>query len=67
MTALLSKIDSELELKLDPKLNRPSDTPVLIGDYSKLLEQTGWEPCIALAQTIEDTIESTRALMTQER
>ena len=63
----MSKIDSELELKLDPKLNRPSDTPVLIGDYSKLHEQTGWEPRIEFDQTIEDTIESTRALMTQER
>ena len=66
-TTLLSKIDSELELKLDPKLHRPSDTPVLIGDYSKLHKQTGWEPDIEFDQTIEDTIESTRALMTQER
>ena len=66
-TTLLSKIDSELELKLDPKLHRPSDTPVLIGDYSKLHKQTGWEPHIEFDQTIEDTIESTRTLMTQER
>ena len=66
-TTLLSKIDSELELKLDPKLHRPSDTPVLIGDYSKLHKQTGWEPRIEFDQTIEDTIESTRALMNQER
>ena len=66
-TTLLNKIDSELELKLDPKLHRPSDTPVLIGDYSKLHKQTGWEPHIEFDQTIEDTIESTRALMTQER
>jgi len=65
-TTLLSKIDSELELKLDPKLHRPSDTPVLIGDYSKLHKQTGWEPRIEFDQTIEDTIESTRALMNQE-
>ena len=66
-TTLLNKIDSELELKLDPKLHRPSDTPVLIGDYSKLHERTGWEPLIEFDQTIEDTIESTRALMTRER
>ena len=66
-TTLLNKIDSELELKLDPRLHRPSDTPVLIGDYSKLHKQTGWKPHIEFDQTIEDTIESTRALMTQER
>ncbi len=45
----------------------PEDTPVLIGDYSKLHKQTGWEPRIEFEQTIEDTIESTRVLMTQER
>ncbi len=66
-TTLLNKIDSELELKLDPKLHRPSDTPALIGDYSKLHKRTGWEPHIEFDQTIEDTIESTRALMTRER
>jgi len=66
-STLLSKIDTELELKVDPKLHRPSDTPALIGDYSKLHKQTGWEPRIEFEQTIEDTIESTRVLMTQER
>tara|TARA_B100000614_G_scaffold178427_1_gene159317 strand:- start:1729 stop:2640 length:912 start_codon:yes stop_codon:yes gene_type:complete len=65
-TTLLSKINSELELKLDTKLQRPSDTPVLIGDYSKLHKQTGWEPRIGFDRTIEDTIEFTRTLMTQE-
>ena len=67
VTALLSQIDSGLNLKVDPKLHRPSDTPVLIGDYSKLQKQTGWEPRIEFDQTIKDTIESTRALITQKR
>jgi GDP-4-dehydro-6-deoxy-D-mannose reductase len=66
-TALLSQIDSELNLKVDPKLHRPSDTPVLIGDYSKLQKQTGWEPRIEFDQTIKDTIESTKALITKKR
>ena len=66
-TALLSRIDFELELKIDPKLHRPSDTPVLVGDYSKLHKQTSWEPHIEFEQTIEDTIESTKALITEER
>ena len=66
-TALLSQIDSELDLKVDPKLHRPADTPVLIGDYSKLQKQTGWEPRIEFDQTIKDTIESTKALIAQNR
>ena len=66
-TALLSQINSELDLKVDPKLYRPADTPVLVGDYSKLHKQTGWEPRIEFEQTIEDIIESTRALIAQKR
>ena len=66
-TALLSQIDSELDLKVDPNLYRPADTPVLIGDYSKLQKQTGWEPRIEFDQTIKDTIESTKALITKKR
>ena len=66
-TALLSQIDSELDLKVDPNLYRPADTPVLIGDYSKLQKQTGWEPRIEFDQTIKDTIESTKALIAQNR
>ena len=66
-TALLSQIDSELDLKIDPNLHRPADTPVLIGDYSKLQKQTGWEPRIEFDQTIKDTIESTKALIAQNR
>ena len=66
-TALLSQIDSELDLKVDPNLHRPADTPVLIGDYSKLQKQTGWEPRIEFDQTIKDTIESTKALIAQNR
>jgi len=40
---------------------------VLIGDYSKLQKQTGWEPRIEFDQTIKDTIESTKALITKKR
>ncbi|GIR35710.1 MAG: hypothetical protein CM15mP49_10950 [Actinomycetota bacterium] len=43
-TALLSQIDSELDLKVDPKLHRPADTPVLIGDYSKLQSKLAGNP-----------------------
>ena len=66
-TALLRQIHSELDLKVDPNLHRPADTPVLIGDYSKLQKQTGWEPRIEFDQTIKDTIESTKALIAQNR
>jgi GDP-4-dehydro-6-deoxy-D-mannose reductase len=64
---LLSFINSELELKIDPKLYRPADTPSIIGDYTRLHKQTGWDPRIEFEQTIKDIITSTRDILTKER
>jgi len=32
------------EVKQNPDRMRPADVPILLGDYSKLKEKTGWEP-----------------------
>lgn len=45
-----------LELKKDPKRMRPSDVPVLQGDYRKFKKRTGWEPKIPFDQTLEDLL-----------
>ena len=63
---LLSFMNSELELKIDPKLYRPADTPSIIGDYTRLHKQTGWDPRIEFEQTIKDIITSTRDILTKE-
>jgi GDP-4-dehydro-6-deoxy-D-mannose reductase len=42
---------------VDRALFRPSDQPILFGDNSRM-EETGWEPTIALDQTIKDFIEA---------
>ena len=57
-SALLRNIDSNLELKPDPDLYRPLDTPAIVGDYSKLHEQTGWKPNVEFEESIIDTIAS---------
>ena len=36
---------------------RPSDIPVLQGDYSKFKLKTGWEPKIPLKETLKDILE----------
>jgi GDP-4-dehydro-6-deoxy-D-mannose reductase len=43
-------------LTLDPSLVRPVEVPVLRGDARKIHEATGWEPAIALAQTLADVL-----------
>jgi len=41
----------------DEKLLRPTDLPILIGDYSKANKELGWKPEIGLEKTIKDMIE----------
>jgi GDP-4-dehydro-6-deoxy-D-mannose reductase len=35
---------------------RPSDTPMLLGDSTKLRRQTGWHPQIPFDQTLDDLL-----------
>lgn len=41
----------------DPALFRPVEVPVLLGDSSKLMAATGWNPEIALATTLRDVVD----------
>lgn len=44
----------EVEIRTDPARLRPVDVPELRGDHTKITRDTGWEPRIA----IEDTLQS---------
>jgi len=45
-----------LTLEPDPALLRPVDVPVLRGDASKLHALTGWQPEVAIEQTLADVL-----------
>jgi len=51
----LSKVKN-IQIKQDPNKMRPSDVPILFGDYSKFKKQTGWEPEIPFEKTIKDLL-----------
>ena len=51
----LSKV--KIEVRQDPARLRPSDVPILLGDYSKFAKVTGWEPTIPFEQTLADMLE----------
>ena len=36
---------------------RPSDVPILLGDNSKFVKATGWQPTIKFEQTLADMLE----------
>ena len=54
---LLALSDAEVELQVDPDRLRPSDVEILLGDYSKLEADTGWQPQIPLQTTLQDILD----------
>jgi len=48
------------KIALDPAKMRPSDTPDIYGSHEKVTQATGWQPKIALEQTIKDAVEDWR-------
>jgi len=54
---LLSLSEAGIGVERDPERQRPSDIPVMVGDNTRLREETGWEPLIPLEQTLRDTLD----------
>ena len=57
LEALLKDVALPIEVRQDPQRLRTVDTPMIVGDCSKLREQTGWEPQIPFEQTVGDVLE----------
>jgi len=53
---LLALSTAKITVEKDPTKMRPSDTPILVGDASKLKNFTGWEPNIPLEQSLKDVL-----------
>jgi GDP-4-dehydro-6-deoxy-D-mannose reductase len=60
-TQLLERAAHPMRLEPDPALLRPVDTPVLLGDFTRLHTATGWEPAIPLDRTLTDVLDDWRA------
>ena len=57
---LITMAARPMRLEGDPGLQRPVDVPVLRGDFTKLHKATGWNPEIALDQTLLDVLDEWR-------
>ena len=57
---LVAMAHHPMRLVPDPALQRPADVPVLRGDATRLRAATGWQPTIALEQTLHDMLEDWR-------
>ena len=54
---LLGMAKVPVRVEQDPARMRPSDVPILLGDYSKFHAVTGWEPTIPFEQTMQDLLD----------
>lgn len=60
---LVAMAATPMVLAPDPDLQRPVETPVLVGDPSKLAATTGWAPVVPLDRTLADILDERRALL----
>ena len=58
---LLGLTKAKIEVREDPARLRPSDVPILLGDNSKFVKATGWQPTIPFEKTLEDMLEYWRS------
>jgi len=54
---LLSMTKTKIEIKQDQNKLRKAEIPILIGDNSKFIKQTGWQPEIPMETTLKDILD----------
>jgi GDP-4-dehydro-6-deoxy-D-mannose reductase len=52
----VSKARVPITLTQDPTRLRPNDTPLMLGDRSRIAADTGWAPLIPLEKTVDDLL-----------
>ena len=63
---LLNLSTKTIEVRQDPERMRPADNPVLLGDNSKLVNLTGWNPEIPGEKTLKDLLNYWRKKVDRE-
>jgi GDP-4-dehydro-6-deoxy-D-mannose reductase len=57
LNKLLWLSSAKIDIKQDPSRMRPSDVEILLGNYDKFHQQTGWKPDIPFEQTLRDLLD----------
>jgi GDP-4-dehydro-6-deoxy-D-mannose reductase len=56
LECLLRMARTRVTVRIDPARLRPSDNPVVLGDFSRLEADTGWRPSIPIETTLADLL-----------
>jgi GDP-4-dehydro-6-deoxy-D-mannose reductase len=67
LDGLLAHARGHVEIRLDPSLLRPSDTPIIVGDPSRIARETGWRAEIPIERTLADLLDYWRERVARER
>jgi GDP-4-dehydro-6-deoxy-D-mannose reductase len=62
LDALVSRARVAVRVESDPALMRPIDTPVLLGDATRLRRDIGWQPEISFDRTLDDLLNYWRSV-----
>ncbi|PIV47020.1 GDP-mannose 4,6-dehydratase [bacterium (Candidatus Gribaldobacteria) CG02_land_8_20_14_3_00_41_15] len=49
----IDKKSSKIIIEIDPKYFRPSEVPILLGDYTKAKNKLGWEPKVKFNELVK--------------
>ena len=61
LDALVGRARVPVTISVDAERLRPNDTPVIVGDATRLRADTGWTPLIPFDRTIDDLLAYWRA------
>jgi GDP-4-dehydro-6-deoxy-D-mannose reductase len=62
LDALIARAHVKVRVETDPQLMRPSDTPIVIGDATRLRRDTGWRPEVSFERTLDDLLNYWRSV-----
>ena len=57
VTMIEKQLGHSFDIQVDPKLLRPTDEKIIVGDVSKLKRDTGWSQKIPMEQTVADMLQ----------
>ncbi|HSK11172.1 MAG TPA: GDP-mannose 4,6-dehydratase [Vicinamibacterales bacterium] len=63
LQGLVALAHTPIAVRVDEALLRPHDAPLVLGDPSRIREETGWVPRIPLASTLRDLLDYWRAVV----
>ncbi len=64
--ALIARARVPVSIAHDPERLRPQDTPVLVGDNTRVRNATGWQPSISFDRMIDDLLEYWRLVVSRQ-